>query len=329
MLINDRIYGQVKITDPVILDLINCPSLQRLKQVDQAGWFEPYYPKTQLSRFEHSVGVYLLLKKYGANIHEQIAGLIHDVSHAAFSHCIDYVLKEGSPKAHDHQDNIFKEFVLKTEIPQILRKYKIDINFILNDVNFPLKEKQLPDLCADRIDYALRAAIIFKEISLRKVNDLLDNLIVENNLWVFRSFRKAQAFANLFSCLNNKYWAGLASALMFQTVGDYLRYALLAKYINYNDLYTTDNEVISKISKHLEKDKELIKLWNRMNKKVSIQNNPKHYDVGVFVKSRAIDPWYKTKQYKLRLSDKNPTWKGFVSKASQPIEYFLQFPVGF
>lgn len=329
MFYRDRIYGKFKITDRVILDLINSPSLQRLKGVDQAGWFEPYCPGTKLSRFEHSLGVYLLLKRFSASPQEQIAGLIHDVSHAAFSHCIDYVVKEGSPKSHDHQDNIFKEFVLKTEIPHILSKHEIDVNFILNDANFPLKEKLLPDLCADRIDYSLRTAAIFGEANLKEITNLLSALMVENNRWIFRSQSSVQAFADLFKTLNNRYWAGLNSALMFQTVGDYLRYSLMAKYIDYHDLYTTDAKVITKISQYLKNDSELEKLWRRMNKKTVIKNNPHNYQAHVYVKSRAVDPWFKENRITLRLSDKNSAWLKIVRKASLPREYFLEFPVGF
>lgn len=76
MNIKDRVYGDVEISEPVLLEIINSPTLQRLKDIDQAGYFEPYFPGTCHSRFEHSVGVCSLLKKYGAPIEEQIAGLI-------------------------------------------------------------------------------------------------------------------------------------------------------------------------------------------------------------------------------------------------------------
>ena len=38
-----------------------------------------------------------------------------------FSHCIDYVLDAGSGKDHNHQDNVFDEFVRKSEIPEIFK----------------------------------------------------------------------------------------------------------------------------------------------------------------------------------------------------------------
>ena len=91
----DQVYGENEINEPVILEIIASPEMQRLKGVDQAGYFEPYFPGVQHTRFEHSMGVYLLLKKYGAPLEEQIAGLIHDISHPAFSHAGDYYFMAG------------------------------------------------------------------------------------------------------------------------------------------------------------------------------------------------------------------------------------------
>src|SRR3989344_6307050 len=129
----DRVYGNFEIEEPAILGLINSETFQRLKDIDQMGYFEPHFHGTAHSRLEHSIGVYLLLKMYGAPLEEQIAGLIHDVSHSAFSHCIDYVLDAGSEKEHNHQDNIFDEFVRTTQIPEIIKKYGFDPDYIFND----------------------------------------------------------------------------------------------------------------------------------------------------------------------------------------------------
>ena len=325
MIYDDRIYGQQEITEPVILALINSPSFQRLKAVDQAGYFEPFYPGTAFSRLEHSIGVYLLLKQYNASLNEQIAGLLHDVSHSAFSHCIDYAVDQGSPKNHDHQDNIFKEFVLKTEIPEILKKYNIDVGYILNDHNFPLKERLLPDLCADRIDYSLRTAIIFKEIDLQFMTDFLAHLTTENNYWVFKDFNHSKTYAEVFSKLNDLYYAGFSSVVMFQTVGDLLKYSLKQKYISYDDLYTTDQQVLDKVKPYFDQDKQLFIFWQRMNNKIKAINSPKDWEVCVYVKSRAINPWFKEGDKKLKLSDRLPNWSREVTEKSQAKKYFLKF----
>jgi len=272
----DRVYGKFEINEPVILELIESKHLQRLKEIDQAGyrllWVKPNAETGEYdhSRFAHSLGVYLLLKKFNAPLEEQIAGLIHDVSHSVFSHCIDYVLEAGSEKEHNHQDNVFENFVKNTEIPQILTKYGFDLDYIIDDSHFPLKEKNLPDLCADRIDYSLKTAVIFNELNAKDKEYLLDNLIVETNNWVFKNFESAKKYADLFLRLNTNYYAGLPSAIMFRTVGDCLRYALEKGYISEDDLYTTDRLVINKIQSFLDKDERLNLLFSRMNNRTQI-----------------------------------------------------------
>ena len=319
----DRVYGNFEITEPLILELINSSILQRLKEIDQAGYFEPYFPGTAHSRFEHSIGVYLLLKNYNAPAEEQIAGLIHDVSHSAFSHCIDYVLDTGSEKEHNHQDNVFDEFVRKSEIPKILKKYNFGLEYILDDKNFPLKEKDLPDLCADRIDYSLRTAVIFGEIENGKY--FIDNLTTKDGKWILKNFESAKKYAELFLKLNTNYHSGLPSAVMFKTVGDYLRYALSKNYISETDLYTTDKIVLGKIEPHIKIDSKLSLLFDRMNNKIGFKNNPTNYDGKVFCKSRVVNPlcWHNGKIK--RFSEIEPGWADIIKEESKPKEYFLKF----
>ncbi|MFH1029824.1 MAG: HD domain-containing protein [bacterium] len=319
----DRVYGNFEIEEPVILELINSKTIQRLKDIDQAGYFEPHFPGTAHSRFEHSVGVYLLLKMYNAPIEEQIAGLIHDVSHSAFSHCIDYVLDIGFEKEQNHQDNVFDEFVRKSEIPKILKKYNLDLEYILDDGNFPLKEKDLPDLCADRIDYSLRTAAVFNEIKNGKY--FIDNLLEENGEWFFKDFESAEKYAKLFLKLNTDYYAGLPSAVMFRTVGDYLCYALSKNYISETDLYTTDKIVLKKIEPHIKTDSQLSLLFDRMNNKIGFRNDQNNYTGKVFCKSRAVNPLCRHNGKIMRVSEVNLSWNDIIGRELKPKEYFLKF----
>lgn len=318
----DKVYGKVEITEPVILEVMNCQSIQRLKGIDQAGYFEPYFPNTKRSRFDHSVGVCLLLKKYGASIEEQISGLIHDVSHSVFSHAIDYILK-GDTKQQNHQDNIFKNFIIKTEIPNILNKYKFRLDYILDDDNFLLKEQNLPDLCADRIDYILRDSISVGEIN--DANYFLNSLVIKDNKWIFKDFDSAKKFAELFLKMNKIYYSSEIVAVMFQTVGDYFSYAITKGYISKEDLYTTDEIVLSKVSKYLKKDSHLQLLFERMNNKISYKNDPSDYDKKVFCKSRMVDPLCYYEGEVKRLSEVESKWIKIIKKESKPKEYFLKF----
>lgn len=319
----DRVYGKIVIDEPVILELIGCSALQRLKEIDQSGHFEPFYPGTFQSRFEHSAGVYFLLKKYGAPLAEQIAGLIHDVSHSAFSHCIDYVMEDADPARQNHQDNIFERFIKKTSIPRIVKKYGFDIDYILNDKNFPLKESNLPDLCADRIDYSLRTARVFHEIDSAKY--FLDKLHAKNGKWFFADKKSAKEFAILFSKLNSNYYAGFLSAVMFASVGGYLRYSLDRGYINKSDLYTTDRQVLQKIARHHKSDRHLRELLNRMDNKSAFKNSAADHDDLIVCKSRAVDPLFKYDRKLVKLSKADKSWTKVLKKETKPKTYFIKF----
>jgi HD superfamily phosphohydrolase len=322
---SDRVYGKVEITEPVVLDLLKSPSLQRLKGISQQGYFEPHFPGTSYSRFEHSVGVYHLLNRFGASLEEQIAGLIHDVSHAAFSHCIDYVLAEASGDRQDHQDAIFKNFVRKTEIPGILNKYSLDVDYILEETNFPLKERNLPNLCADRIDYFLREAAVHAEIDQEKIDYFLETLTIMERNWVIRDLRSAKEFAALYLRLNLKYWAGFPSAVMFQTVGDCLRYCLEKNYFSFEDLYTTDKNLLKKIKLNLDNDENLKTLFDRMSNRTTVSNDSLNYQTLVLCKSRVVDPLC-FHEGKLKLiSEIEPEWARVVERELSPKKYFLRF----
>lgn len=314
------------------MKLLNSPALKRLRGINQGG-YEALIAKTRNKtnklpghdRLAHSIGVYLLLKKYNARLEEQIAGLIHDVSHSVFSHCIDYTIDGGSGREQSHQDNSHDSFIKKTSIPKILKKYGFNSPYILNDKNFPLKEKLLPDLCADRIDYILREGIIFKEITPAEAGDVLNNLAVKNNRWIFKNLRIAKKFARLFFKMNRDYFSGFPAAIMFRAVGDCLKYALCKKYITASDLYTTDKLIIEKIKKYLKKDNYLDLLWQRMNGNIKARQNRKNYDAQVFCKSRIVDPLFMDGKKIKRLSDAEPGWKKIVKQELKPKEYFLKF----
>jgi len=324
----DPIYGKNEITEPVILDLLESFAMQRLKGIDQAGYFEPFFPGTVHSRLEHSLGVYLLLRRFDAKLSEQVSGLIHDVSHSAFSHCADYVFAEGSQKEQSHQDNIFDEHVRRSEIPVILKKYNLDLEYVLNDKNFPLKENNLPDICADRIDYSLRTIWHFRKYApehAEKIKDILASLTTKNAQWIFADYRSAQNFADLFFYANKYFYSNIESAIMFRTTGDYLKYALDKKYILKDDLYLTDMEVLDKINAYLNGDAMLKKLWERMNNQVGCVNNFENYDAQVFCKSRVIDPMCYNDGKVMRVSEVNLDWKKVVEEEMRPKEYFLKF----
>lgn len=106
MIIKDCIHSIINIPD-ICKQFIDTPEFQRLRHIKQLGLVYMLYPGATHTRFEHSIGVMHLagivldnLISQGNNISKrdkelvQLAGLLHDVGHIAFSHLFDYILKE-------------------------------------------------------------------------------------------------------------------------------------------------------------------------------------------------------------------------------------------
>ncbi|MBI5563384.1 MAG: HD domain-containing protein, partial [Chloroflexi bacterium] len=82
---HDRIYGDFEIDQPVLLDLMQTRAMQRLHGVLQHGITGLIGITRPTSRFEHSLGVMGLVRRFGGTLDAQIAALLHDISHTAFS----------------------------------------------------------------------------------------------------------------------------------------------------------------------------------------------------------------------------------------------------
>src|SRR3989344_9365429 len=153
MMIEDKIYGVFEIGEPVLIELINSEPIQRLKRVANSGVSAIVLKNRGVSRYDHSLGVMILLRILGASIEEQVAGLLHDVSHTAFSHVIDHVFRK---KDYDFHEEHQEEILNKGGIKGILKKYGFSLERVIDSKNFGLLEREVPDLCADRIDYFFR-----------------------------------------------------------------------------------------------------------------------------------------------------------------------------
>ena len=156
MIVNDAIYGKQKITDKAVLEIINTKAFQRLKGVKQAGITSYILKERKITRYEHCLGVYFLLRKFKASREEQIAGLLHDLPHTAFSHVADFVFSEGKESYHE---KIHKKILADSGVLEILKKHGFKLERFFDDKNFKLLEQPAPDLCADRLDYFLRDSL--------------------------------------------------------------------------------------------------------------------------------------------------------------------------
>lgn len=64
MNIKDSIYGEMQV-EPILEQLIKTQAVQRLKGVHQGGASYLVNPKWNVTRYEHSVGVMMLIRLMG------------------------------------------------------------------------------------------------------------------------------------------------------------------------------------------------------------------------------------------------------------------------
>ncbi|MGY4884717.1 MAG: HD domain-containing protein [Nanobdellota archaeon] len=243
MKFKDNLYGIQEVSSPIFLDLIHSPSVQRLKDISQLGMPDEYYHIRGFSRYEHSLGVFFLLKKLGAGLEEQVAGLLHDVSHTAFSHVIDWTI--GDPTKEDYQDKSHRDFLMNSEIPEILKKHNLDINYISDYKKFNLLEREVPSLCADRLDYSLRESALNHSKGLAK--KILSNLSVRNNQILFMNQDTAREFGEEYARLQREDWGGEEARTRYYILSGVLREALNKKLISLEDLKKPEKDLLDSL----------------------------------------------------------------------------------
>ncbi len=305
MEINDRVYGAEEINEDVLIDLINSDSVQRLEGISQWGIPEEYYYKKGFSRLEHSFGVMILLKKIGADLKEQIAGLLHDVSHTAFSHVVDWAI--GDPTKEDYQDSIHKKIIENSEIPGILDKFGFDFRELSDIENFLLLERQAPSLCADRIDYTL------KELELEKGFDFANNffkkLLTKNKELVFEEESIAELFGREYMKLQNEHWTSNQARARYYILANILNTALGSGVISHSDLRSTDDYVLSLLNK--SKNKEILLNLDLLRKGFYVED----VEEGIELKKkfRYVDPGVSVNGSIKRLSEVSETYRDFIN----------------
>ena len=149
---SDLLYGTWNIPDGVAR-IIGGPTFQRLRRVSQSGASKYAHAFKTVTRFEHSMGVYLLLCHLGATERERVAGLLHDISHTAFSHVIDIVFFS---EEQDFHEQIKDQFLARPDLKYALANLGYRVEDVSDEDSFTILEQPLPALCADRLDYFLR-----------------------------------------------------------------------------------------------------------------------------------------------------------------------------
>lgn len=283
--IKDCIYGEFEI-DEVLVELINSNAVQRLKGIHQVGATYLIDPKLNVTRYEHSIGVMLLIRLLGGSLEEQIAGLLHDISHTAFSHVIDFALNN---KNEDYHEMIYDEVISNSQIPKILKKYGYNYKDILDDeTKWTILEKDAPKLCADRIDYTLRDMYRYGYTNKSEIDLFTNELYVVNGEIVVKSVDRAKWFLDLYYKEVVDFFMEPMNGYSYNKLSKAIKIAMENNELTMEDILKTDEEVMNILKN--SNDNRILKLIDSLNSNVNLRINEEKYDIHIKGKVRLIDP---------------------------------------
>lgn len=166
----DPVHRYIHVRDQLIWELINTSEFQRLRRIRQLGTSYTTFHGAEHSRFNHSLGVYEVMRRIldkftegGAWEEEDrllclSAALLHDVGHGPFSHSFEKVFHT------DHEEWTQAILVGDTQINRVLKKVSTHFPQKVSEVISKTYENKLivslisSQIDADRMDYLLRDA---------------------------------------------------------------------------------------------------------------------------------------------------------------------------
>jgi uncharacterized protein len=281
MIIKDIFYGEYEF-DNVFEEIINSPTLQRLKGIHQNGADFLVDKNRKATRYEHSIGVMLLIRKLNGSKKEQIAGLLHDISHTAFSHTIDTVMNKSNNSYHEI---IKDEYINRSEVISILKKYNYDPLEIMDEKNFSILEKDAPDLCADRLDYMFRDLYNLNMITLDEINYIIDNLVIDKEIIKCKDKKSAMLIFDKYIYLYDKVFNDDKNEVANIILSFIIKRLMEEKIIREKDLLKDDSFFIDIIKKSKYKN-----IFDNLNKNILFTLSDRKTDYYIKRKARKVDP---------------------------------------
>jgi uncharacterized protein len=241
----NTIYGDFTVTEPILIELFNNPVMERIKYIRQHGTLDYVIKqKREFTRYEHCVGVWALLRMYGATVEEQIAGLLHDASHTVFSHVADVLFNHTSLQS-SYQDDIHEWFLQQYNIDELLTHYNISLDAILpKSGTHTMLEQDLPNICADRLDYNFREALLTDVLTLDDIATILDDLHFTDDNWFFTNKNSAYKLAMASLASTEYVWSSQANEFIYTWTARALRRALDIGLLTADDIHFSTDPIV-------------------------------------------------------------------------------------
>lgn len=278
-------------------DFLLSPEMKRLQSVGMHCGLEytsfPFYKDFQpYSRYDHSLGVGLIVYHFTKDLKQSLAGLFHDIATPVFAHVIDF-LKGDYQKQEVTEENTFRILNASYEIQKGLAQYHLITEDVSDYHNYPIADNDSPRLSADRLEYTLNNLVNYSFASLDQVRSLYEDLTITKNEHAepelsFRHLDKAILFTHL-TLMNSRVYTADEDRYGMEYLARLLKKAIQNGILSEADLYQREEDVIQK----LFSDKQSREDWERFRslhqiRKEEKPSSPNSYRIAS--KKRYIDP---------------------------------------
>lgn len=281
-----------------ITELSGTPEMLRLKGIGmdcgcEYTNFPVFQNRPAASRYEHSIGVALIVWHFTHDMAQAAAGLLHDISTPVFAHTIDFMNRDYTDQ-ESTESGTTEMIVRSVPIQTLLKKYRLRTEEVCDYHRYPIADNDAPGLSADRLEYTLRNLIRYVGKTPGDVKRYYEDISVGTNEsgkdeLVFETVRTAAGFA--FDALAAaKVYVLDEDRFSMEALAGLLRSALEQGVISPADLHTTEAQVIGK----LQSDPAAAQEWNAFRSLHTIlRQNVRGIEPGwisVPAKKRYIDP---------------------------------------
>ena len=248
-------------------ECIAAPCLKRLKAVGMnCGCEYTAFPRfaglSPYSRFDHSVGVALIVWHFTHDEQQAVAGLLHDVATPVFAHVVDFL--RGDYLVQESTEDGTRAIIEGDEaLQRVLSAHGLVTDDVCDYHIYPIADNDSPKLSADRLEYTLGNLLNYRIRTIDEVKAFYADLSVGTNEdgapeLVFSDARLAEDFA-FASLACSKIYVSDEDRYAMQMLSELLKDAIGLGVLTEADLYTTEPEVIAK----LLRDERTAAAWNR------------------------------------------------------------------
>ena len=293
-----EIYNVNKEVPGIISELIKTEAMTRLKDIGMnCGCEYTSFPQFKnigpYSRFSHSLGAALIVWNFTGETNQAVAALFHDISTPVFAHTIDFMYGDYMSQEYTEKST---ESVIRASsgILEILDRHCVDVADVCDYHRYPVADNSSPKLSADRLEYTIGNMINYGLATFDEAKRLYDDLSVEitedgSDELVFSSLDDAERFAFL-SLECSKIYVSDADRYSMQMLSEITARAIAKGVISTGDLYTDENNVISKF----KSDEEISRMWSgycSMSEVLRDENARDDRARIIDAKKRFIDPY--------------------------------------